>query len=249
MLNTTTIPTVMPNIVPCVWTSLGYGLFLAMPFIVGIIRKLSIPTDDDDDSEETEAETEEEEAEEIKNKYLAEYTALADRPTEDIEDKMVLETTEHGDLIMTYDKTTETFWYYTNNLKEVQYPLLEAVARKFVVEHNCKRLYKAVVEEAVAPAEAVAHTEAAAPASALAEALAPATKSLFATFKKYNTGSKGAAHNFNTRVKVIEQANHFRYKGKLYHYEETLKEKTEKTKTPELDYAAYKELLLNKIKN
>jgi len=230
----------MPNIVPSVWTSLGYGLFLAMPFIVGIIRKLSTYTTDDNDDSETDEETEEEEAEEIKNKYLAEYTALADQPVEDIEDKMVLETTEHGDLIMTYDKTTETFWYYTNNLKDVQYPLLEAVARKFVVEHNCKRLYKAVVEEAAA--------EAAAPASALA-AEAPAAKSLFATFKKYNTGSKGAAHNFNTRVKVIEQANHFRYKGKLYHYEETLKEKTEKTKLPELDYAAYKELLLTKIKN
>ena len=248
MLNTTTIPTVMPNIVPSVWTSLGYGLFLAMPFIVGIIRKLSTYTTDESDDSETDEETEEEaEAEEIKNKYLAEYTALADRPTEDIEDKMVLETTEHGDLIMTYDKTTETFWYYTNNLKDVQYPLLEAVARKFVVEHNCKRLYKGLAEEAVAPAEAVASAEAVAPAEA--SALAPAAKSLFATFKKYNTGSKGAAHNFNTRVKVIEQANHFRYKGKLYHYEETLKEKTEKTKLPELDYAAYKELLLTKIKN
>ena len=232
----------MPNTVPNMWTTLCYGLFLSMPFIVGMIRQLSTTTDEsesDNESDDNETEAEAEEEEDVKNKYLAEYTALSDRD-DDTEDKMVLETTEYGDLIMAYDKATETFWYYTNNLKEVQYPLLEAVARKFVVEHNCKRLYKTVE----APAVTAALAEALA-----AEAPAPATKSLFATFKKYNTGSKGAAHNFNTRVKVIEQANHFRYKGKLYHYEETLKEKTEKTKLPELDYAAYKELILNKIKN
>ena len=173
-------------------------------------------------------------AAELAQKYLPEYLALADRvlTDADFQQKMVCEPiAAGGDLIMTYDAETETFGYYTDHLKEVQYPLLEAVARKFVVTHHCKRLYKQL--GLLLPPPIVEPTP-----QAVTE------RNLFAKFKKYN---KGATTNFSTGLKVVEQTNHFRYKGKRYHYNEDVKKHTEKTKAPELDYATWKNLLASEI--
>ena len=72
-------------------------------------------------------------------------------------------------------------------------------------------------------------------------------KSVFAKFKKYNTGGKGGKPNFSAEIKVTEQVNHFRYKGKLYDYNESLKERKSEENNSTLDYATYKQLML-KIK-
>ena len=76
--------------------------------------------------------------------------------------------------------------------------------------------------------------------------------SVFAQFKKYNTGGKGSVPNFKAVIDVVEQTNHFRFKGKLYDYEEIQKrneaERNVTEPTKNLDYAAYKKQLLEKTK-
>ena len=211
--------------------------------------------------------------------YMTELVLLADRvlTNEDLDqlhNRSVKETSDFGDVILTYNRETESFWYYTDHLKEVSYTLLEAIARKFVIEHDCKRLYL----RGSAPPATQAHTPPSGDdttiKSGIAErvdsthqvdvidnvqrgALGGGTPHPFAKFKKYNTGStsssntgnKSANTNFSTGINVIEQTNHFRYKGKLYEYEDSLKA-TERALSeaavPTMTYAAFKQLLDDK---
>ncbi len=255
--NTTTIPTTITDTTPNFLLALLAGFITAAPFWVGISKMLYREKE----------ETEEEETEEEEQKYMEELKALADRELNDTEltelqNKFVRETVESSDdviknfdIILSYHKETETFWYYTDHLKEVSYDTLEAVARKFVIEYNCKRLYlqpaeaqaeqgqaeQTQAEQAQAEAEPKCVTE-----SCTVVGAKPPVKSVFAKFKKYNTGVKGA--NFSSEP--VEQTNHFRYKGKLYQYEETLKQKTaENNTTATLDYAAYKLMMQAKKEN
>ena len=253
--NTTTIPTTITETTPNFLLALLAGFITAAPFWVGIAKMLG------KQKEETE---EEEEVEEEEQKYMEELKALADRELNDTElmelqNKIVRETVESSDdviknfdIILSYHKETETFWYYTDHLKEVSYDTLEAVARKFVIEYNCKRLYLQPVEAEAEQTQAEAEqAQAQAEPKCVDEACAvvgakPPVKSVFAKFKKYNTGVKGG--NFSSEP--VEQTNHFRYKGKLYQYEETLKQKTaENNTTATLDYAAYKLMMQAKKEN
>lgn len=258
MYNTTTIPTVIVNNGPSIFHALLSGFVIVMPFFAGIfhlVRRYDEEhrRDGDQDSDEEEEESDEEEGQ-----YVEEFKALADRELTDkdfkeLETKMVKETidttddTKKVDIIMSYHKDTDTFWYYTNDLKEIAYKTLETVARKFVIEHNCKRLYVQAAPEEQPDKETTAQTQ-----IDTEGGVGACPRSVFAKFKKYNTGTKGGLPNFSSDTKPpTEQGNHFRYKGKLYHYEETLKER-EKDNLPTtlLDYAAYKLLMqANKKEN
>jgi hypothetical protein len=152
MYNTTTIPTIIVNNGPTIFHALLSGFIIVMPFFAGIFHLVQRydeehRRDGDEDSDEEEKKSDEEE-----EQYIEEFKALSDRELTDkdfkeLETKMVKETidtnddTKKVDIIMSYDKNSETFWYYTNDLKEIAYKTLESVARKFVIEHNCKRLY------------------------------------------------------------------------------------------------------------
>ena len=151
---------------------------------------------------------------------------------------------EKVEVIMTFDIATETFWYYTDQLKEVSYPILETVARKFAIENNCKSIFLQV--QAEAEQSEAEHVEAEHVEAEHVEKQVP-IPSVFAKFKNYNAG-KGSAPNFTSVVKVIEQMNHFRYRGKIVDYEEREKTK-EKVIEPTLDYASYKKLLMEKKEN
>lgn len=254
--NTTTIPTTITDTTSNFLLALLAGFITASPFWVGIARIIYREKE----------ETEEEETEEEEQKYMEELKALSDRELNDTEltemqTKVVRETVDSSDdaiknfdIILSYHKETETFWYYTDHLKEVSYDTLEAVARKFVIEHNCKRLYlqqaepKCVVETCIAGGDKACAVAGGDKACTVAggEGAEPPVKSIFAKFKKYNTGVKGT----NCSSESVEQTNHFRYKGKLYQYEETLKQRTaENNTTATLNYAAYKLLMQPKKEN
>ena len=111
-----------------------------------------------------------------------------------------------------------------------------------MIEHNCKRLYaqkgdgleRSVKETASAQIGSSSDSGGDPPA----ENVVNEKKSVFAKFKKYNKGMSA-----NT-PQIVEQTNHFRYKGKHYQYEESLKQtEKEKNTNPVLDYAAYKLLM------
>lgn len=242
MFNTTTIPTIAET--SNVSTFLNVSMILSLSILVGgafmelfLYRLREKQRLEESDISDEEASDEEED---YCTRYYEEFQALATRVLTDDEllnlnTKIVREyVAEKVEVILTYDKNTETFWYYTDKLKDVSYDMLETVARKFAIENDCKAICLASEAEAEEASEAEAAPSEAAPASTEA---APA--SVFAKFKSYNTGFKGAPPNFTSVVKVVEQMNHFRYKGKLSDYDATTKKKIEE---PTLDYQAFKKL-------
>jgi hypothetical protein len=78
----------------------------------------------------------------FENRYFKEYDELADDPDAPVppRNRHVRETTPQGDVIMAYDADRQVFCYYCDK-RSVQFKYLESVARKYVVEHGCKRLY------------------------------------------------------------------------------------------------------------
>jgi hypothetical protein len=170
--------------------------------------------------------------------------------------RYVKEETPGGEVIMSYDKELDCFLYYTDNLKEITYAILETVARKFVIENDCKNIYNVCSKPAEAEAlkvEAAGDTDSDNVSVSSDEVVVEEKPvSVFAKFKKYNTGGKGSVPNFKAVIDVVEQTNHFRFKGKLYDYEEIVKQnetarKAKETSKP-LDYAAYKKQLLENSK-
>ena len=263
--NTTTIPTTMHTFTEAnFFISMISGMVSILPFWLGIGFMMYKHQEE----KNTSCDSEDEDEEEKEEKYMEEFKALADLEINfsELENKMVRETIDREtvgsstdeniksfDIILTYDKETETFWYYTDILKEVSYDILETVARKFVIEHNCKRLYVQKVEEKEESEESLAQetcmTE---PSSDLqCGGVGVQPPSVFAKFKKYNNGTRGIGGLPIFNKEIVEPTNHFRYKGKLYNYEEVLKKKKseEKNVNAELDYAAYKLLMQAKKEN
>ena len=262
------------------FTGLLSFAIITAPFWYGFRQQLLRYLYKDEEDEEDDS-SEEDDKDDYSMNYMTEFVLLADRAltNEDMEllnNKSVKETTDFGDVILTYNRDTESFWYYTDHLKEVSYMLLEAIARKFVIEHDCKRLYLGggaphtplpgndiTIKTGIAERADSTHQvdvidnvqRGALGGSTPPGVVGGATP--YAKFKKYNTGSKTSSNtgnksaitNFNTGIDVIEQPNHFRYKGKLYEYEEGLKA-TERALSdaavPTMTYAAFKQLLEDK---
>jgi hypothetical protein len=264
MFNTTTIPTQMEtkNNFFCLFSVLSSGMLLGCLmmelFMYRLREKERLYESEYEDSEEDD--TEEDDTEEnYTDKYYEEFEALAMRELTaaellDLNKKIVREQiAENVEVILTFDKETDTFWYYTNQLKEVSYDILETVARKFAIEYDCKQICLQAAEEEPKQAQeeskqAQEESKQAQEESKQAQEEPVGKPSVFAKFKNYNTGGKGSTPNFTSVVKVIEQMNHFRYRGKILDYEETQKELTKK-EDPTLDYASYKKTLCEKKEN
>ena len=267
MFNTTTIPTKIDNNsgagflnICCILSTSAVLAISMMELFLYRLREKNRQIDANESSDEEEPET-------YCHKYEEAFDALSLRDIS-VEELLQLNTkivreevAPKVEVIMTFDKVTETFWYYTDQLKEVSYDILETVAQKFAIEHDCKAIYlqaeaapSEVVAEApsevaseAAVAEAPSEAAEAAPEAAPEAKAAPVKSSIFAKFKDYNTGGKGSTPNFTSVLQVIEQMNHFRYRGKICDYEATLKsEEKKKTVEPQLDYATYKKLLEKK---
>jgi hypothetical protein len=86
--------------------------------------------DEFDDSEEGEGEDEEGEEE---NELTEEFVNGLSLNT-------ITETTPRGDVLMYYSSKMGSFVYHSRT-KEIPYKYLETVARKYVIEYNCKKLY------------------------------------------------------------------------------------------------------------
>jgi hypothetical protein len=78
--------------------------------------------------------------EKYKDKYvLLENNELSEQRLEELKYAIVMETTPIGNVILFYDKSRNTFTYYSDNT--IPYRFLETVARKYVVIHNCKSIF------------------------------------------------------------------------------------------------------------
>jgi hypothetical protein len=246
MFNTTTIPTQMEtnNTFFCLFGLLSLSMLLGYSMMEGFLYREKkyygySHSEDEDDDDDDEDNTEEN----YTDRYYREFEALemCELTTSELLDlntKIVREqVAENVEVILTYDKVSETFWYYTDHLKEVSYDILETVARKFAIEYDCKPICLQA-QDAFQATERLKEQE--------QEQQQPDSKpSVFAKFKNYNTGGKGSTPNFTSVIKVVEQMNHFRYRGKIVDYEETQKG-LNKTEEPTLDYTSYKTLFQKK---
>jgi DNA polymerase III alpha subunit (gram-positive type) len=258
--NTTTEPTVMPE------TGFFYNQYCFGVFCIGfsiffteiVLKYIKITDSYDDDKVEEEVEEEEI----YTDKYIDEFNLLNERILTDLDylnlkKNSICETTPGGIVLLNYNKETDGFCYYTDNLKEITYDILETVARKFVIEYNCKQLYIKPQSDEPTSADAGSEPTSADAGSEPTSADAgsePNTneskKQVFAKFKKYNTGGKGSVSKIKNLKPITEQVNRFRYKGKIYEYEIN-KKKNNDTIVPSttIDYATYKKNFLDDNKN
>lgn len=157
------------------------------------------------------------------------------------------------DIIMTYNSDSGTFWYYCDNKENVKFNTLDAVARKFAIDNNCKCVcinYKEELDKAFHMVDF----------SVVLKQLkkndwikknkndgGAIEKNVYATFKKYdNTDNNG---NENTRVRMKKHiTNRFSYKGKLNEYKPFEEKKTAAYGNDPISFADFKKIQKEKEK-
>ena len=169
----------------------------------------------------------------FETRFLKEYDQMKDDPDAPVPPSHahVRETTPQGDVIMSYDADREMFCYYCDK-RSVQFKYLEPLARKYVVEHGCKRLYVDIRQttKAVQPAAQPAVQ----PVTATA-APVTAPKSVFAQLKKY--GGKPPP------VPLKEQVTRYWYCGNLNEFaKEASSDAHDFSIIKPIDYASYKKM-------
>ena len=178
----------------------------------------------------------------FENRFLREYDALAEDPDAPVPavHAHVRETTPQGDVIMTYDADRCAFCYYSDT-RSVQFKYLEPVARKYVLEHGCKRLYIDMRKE-------LAKTTSAATTNA-ATTSAATTKSVFAQLKKYGikpSSSLSALSSSSPSSSLKEQVTRYWYCGKLDEFNtaahDSVAQEHDFSVIKPIDYASYKKL-------
>ena len=228
--------------------------------------------------EENEGEGEEEEENE-NDKYYQELSDLQERilSTEELENlrlNVIEEEMSNGKVIMTYNSDNETFWYYTD-YKSVPYAVLDKIARLFAITYNCKSVCvnsKEELEKAEKKYEEkmVRQEEQQRLKDEKDEKDdKPKEKSVFASFKNYNTtdnknmnNNKNKNNNNNNKNNnnknkknkkknniIPEKSNRFNYKGSLEDYIKCNQSNNiynhNSDGTLKMDYAAFKTKLMN----
>ena len=132
----------------------GYGLIEAFftvgstilaGFLIGYICVGLFVYDagEEKDNGEGEKEFDQYEADNIyQNLYYKELENMEDMELDkdslaELRNLSIREMTSRGEVVMTYNSDTESFWYWTDN-KNINYRLLDTVARKFALDYNCK---------------------------------------------------------------------------------------------------------------
>lgn len=192
--------------------------------------------DDTDAEEEGKSEGEEELTEEFVN---------------DLSLNTVTETTPRGDVLMYYSSKLGSFVYHSKT-KEIPYKYLETVARKYVIEYNCKKLYidiRKEYEKGLNKYNEIKEKEEKAAKDAkdgvVDETKENKKKQIFANFKTYNR--KGEVHNKQKdKIYILkEQANRYSYRGKIEEYSEAKVESCLDKNGKDIDFASFKKMNMN----
>ena len=143
-------------------------------------------------------------------KYFKEYDELAeDDPSAPVPASHihVRETTPQGDVIMTYDADRAMFCYYCDK-RSVQFKYLESVARKYAIDHGCKRLYIDIRKEVTKAYNKQEEKQDPPNPKKLGS-------SVFAQFKKYGVNSTKNVANSKPQLPQKEQVTRYLYSGRL----------------------------------
>ena len=185
-----------------------------------------------------------------------------EKENEEEDDGAVEENLDLKKIIMTYNNETESFWYYTDYSTKILYPILDMVARKFVITYDCKDLYVSLAPTDILTSALVATVEEVKSVAPTDAAVAPAVKeevpvvkSIFAKFKMYNSEPAVVTKNNTTPTPttptphIIKKTNQFKYKGKLKDFSPIKITTADLVDTEtKIDYASFKKQYnLNKI--
>ena len=178
----------------------------------------------------------------------------------------VTETTPRGDVLMYYSSKLGSFVYHSRT-KEIPYKYLETVARKYVIEYNCKKLYVDIrkeYEKGLNKYKEIKEKEEKAAKDAkdgkVEDVKENKKKQIFANLKTYNR--KGEVHNKQKdKIYILkEQANRYSYRGKIEEYSEAKvescldkkvlenfgdKRSEEEKKMNDIDFASFKKMNMN----
>jgi hypothetical protein len=163
----------------------------------------------------------------------------------------VRETTPRGDVLMYYSSKMGSFVYHSGT-KEILYKYLETVARKYVIEYNCKKLYVDIrkeYEKGLNKYKEIKEKEEQAAKDAkdgkVDETKENKKKQVFANFKTYNR--KGEVHNKQKdKIYILkEQANRYSYRGKIEEYSEAKVESCLDKNGKDIDFASFKKMNMN----
>ena len=147
--------------------------------------------------------------------------------------------TPFGKVIMTYDVDSESFCYYTDS-RVIPYKTLDAVARRFAVEHNCKCIcvnykeeWKKAKDAAYAQEEQVRqniNNKVKSDCNSIEKSVETKETDVFAKFKSYNSldnninnciiDNKKRRDSIKRRKYryLIKKSNRFTHKGRLNEY-------------------------------
>jgi len=176
---------------------------------------------------------------------------LTEEFVNDLSLNTVTETTPRGDVLMYYSSKLGSFVYHSKT-KEIPYKYLETVARKYVIEYNCKKLYidiRKEYEKGLNKYKEIKEKEEKA-AKDLKDGVVDETKEnkkkqIFANFKTYNR--KGEVHNKQKdKIYILkEQANRYSYRGKIEEYSEAKVESCLDKNGKDIDFASFKKMNMN----
>ena len=168
-----------------------------------------------------------------KDFYQLKREDIKEDKKEYLKNRYIEDETSNGKIAMYYNFDTSTFEYYYNNKNAITYPELEAVAKLFTIEYNCRSLF-IEEEEPKEPGEPKEPKEPEEPKEPKEpeEPKEPKEEekkrpSVFAKIKMYNKGdnsrdernksetksSKGKDINRLDKMKKV--GNHFKHVGKL----------------------------------
>lgn len=175
-------------------------------------------------------------------KYIEEYKNLElNEISDNYKGDYLEEETPRGIVFLNYDTELKLFNYYSN-VKEIPFLYLETISRKFVIKYNCKKIHIDYQEEYRNAEEKYyklkqqkqleKEQQEKLEKEREIEREKEKKTDVFATFKSYNKDTGSIKKNFNTELPkeciVPEKCNTYKYKGKLWEYNEMIREK-EKT--------------------
>jgi hypothetical protein len=173
----------------------------------------------------------------------------------ELKKSILYEDTPRGRVILYYDFEKESFVYYCDT-KDIPYPFLETVARKYVTMNNCKKIMVdmkeelKIAEEKIKEEKKIAEdTVANANASRAKIDNNKGKKDMFVSFKSYNRKGSGGSNSTTLDKKFIlcQNANRYSYSGKISDYSFLDKTGYDSLQKPVLamDYATFKKMSSN----
>jgi len=263
-----------------------YGIYYISCYSNGYYRSIfdiGDGDDDDDDDDEEEENTNDtndtndntdtkkdiayqvkwfEEFDEMSDDEQQEGEELTEEFVNNLSLNTITETTPRGDVLMYYSSKLGSFVYHSHT-KEIPYSYLETVARKYVIEYNCKKLYidiRKEYEKGVKKYKEIKAKEEEKSDADDTKEKENKKKQLFANFKTYNR--KGEVHNKQKdKIYILkEQANRYSYRGKIEEYSEAKvescldkkvlesmgdKRSEEEKRVNDIDFATFKKMKMN----